>query len=226
MNILDNTGYATLVEHWGSDERVIESARMSTQASFKGWGNEDKPGDEKLLKYLYDNFHCTPFEMAGATFELRAPIFVARQIFRHRTASFNEESARYSEIEDKFYFPSIERLKHGGQAKKNKQSSGVELSDTAVDNALTVIVNASKNSYVYYETLIACGLARELARAVLPQNIYTRFRMQMTLRNWLHFLGLRMDEHTQWETRQYANAIHDELTKLFPRTLKLFDAKT
>src|SRR3990167_8524449 len=105
--VLDH-GYVELIEVWGSEERIIESARMSTNRGFNGW---DK--DEKLLRYLYENKHLTPFEQCGLTLEVQAPIFVVREWMRHRTQSYNELSGRYSEMPHLFYIPSIERLMNG-----------------------------------------------------------------------------------------------------------------
>jgi thymidylate synthase (FAD) len=102
--VLDH-GYVRLVESWGSDERVIEAARMSTQGGFRGW-----PDDEKLLRYLYTNGHMTPFEMAGAIIEVQAPIFVFREWHRHRTQSYNEASARYAPLPAVDYLPKLERV--------------------------------------------------------------------------------------------------------------------
>ena len=89
VNVLD-MGYVRLIESWGSDERIIESARMSTAKGFLGWGTPDAPGDEKLLKFLWDKQHATPFEMAGLVVEVKAPIVVFREWHRHRTQSYNE----------------------------------------------------------------------------------------------------------------------------------------
>src|SRR5690606_14996334 len=99
-----------LIEPWGSDQRIIESARMSTDGAFRGWGTPDEPGDEKLLKFLYENDHSTPFEMAGLTIEVQAPIFVFREWHRHRTQSYNELSARHTPLPDLYYMPSLERV--------------------------------------------------------------------------------------------------------------------
>src|ERR1044071_9645751 len=89
ISVLDS-GYVELVEVWGSDERIIESARMSTDKGFNGWGTDEKPGDEKLLRYLYEHKHMTPFEMGGMIIEVQAPIFIFREWHRHRTQSYNE----------------------------------------------------------------------------------------------------------------------------------------
>src|SRR6185503_21212421 len=120
IKVLDH-GYVKLIETWGSDERIIEAARMSTNKGFLGWGTEEKPGDEKLLKYLYEHKHHTPFEMAGMIIEVQAPIFVFREWHRHRTQSYNELSARYTPLPDVNYVPSLERISTMDQ--KNKQAS-------------------------------------------------------------------------------------------------------
>ena len=147
IELLDK-GYVRLIEHWGSDERIIESARMSTAKGFLGWGlrcasckqpfdswnqpqpshgcphckdsNTSEPGDERLLRFLWDNAHATPFEMAGLVVEVKAPIFVFREWHRHRTQSFNEMSARYVPLPNESYVPTVERLLVN--SKTNKQA--------------------------------------------------------------------------------------------------------
>lgn len=233
MELLDH-GYIKLVECWGSDERIIEAARMSTDKGFKGWGpipvgmseniQVTKPGDEKLLKYLYDNRHMTPFEMAGAIVEVQAPIFVFREWHRHRTQSYNELSARYTELPDLSYIPSIERIMAGAQASKNKQGSEAGLSATLADLMRGTFKEVSEQCREEYGWLLSQGLSRELARLVIPVNQYSRMRASANLRNWMAFLELRMADGAQWEIRQYANALHDILKEQFPRTLELFDA--
>jgi thymidylate synthase (FAD) len=224
VNLLDH-GYLNYIEHWGSDERIVESARQSTDGAFRGWGTPEKPGDEKLLRFLYENKHLSPFEMAGATIEVQAPIFVFREWHRHRTQSYNELSARYTEIEELFYVPSIERLMSGKQSRKNKQGS--ESGFSPMDSSLLQddIRIASESSFFTYRSLLDRGVAREIARLVLPVNTYSRMRASANLRNWLAFLSLRLDPAAQWEIRQYANAIHSILKGKFPRTMELFDGR-
>lgn len=238
-------GYVQLIETWGSDERIIEAARMSTQKGFEGWGPvsvrvpsklpsggetiEERPGDEKLLAYLWKNKHHTPFEMAGAIFEVQAPIFVFREWMRHRTASYNEMSARYAPLPDLNYIPSVERLmmNAGGSNKQAGTVSGVTpLSDAEEAQRFRMRLGKSySDAEEEYQTSLKLGVPKELARLVLPVGRYSRMRASANLRNWLGFLTLRMDPAAQWEIREYARVVHSLLSEHFPRTLKLFDAR-
>ena len=252
MQVLD-FGYVNLVETWGSDERIIEAARMSTDKGFQGWGerckkcgitqkafandfdgplwtgcinrtdHEWQSGDEKLLRYLWENKHMTPFEMAGMIIEIQAPIFVVREWQRHRTQSYNELSGRYTTLPDLYYIPSIERLMAGKQAIVNKQSSerGFDADEASVFQ--DYIGEAADIARGRYEQLLEWGVSRELARLVIPVNQYTRFRASANLRNWLAFLALRLDKSAQWEIRQFADVVAVIVKDAFPRTYTLFE---
>lgn len=268
VKVLDH-GYVKLVETWGSDERVIEAARMSTQQGFKGWGAEEEcdqcagdgteqrshgrgpgslckpcrgsgrrvntPGDEKLLKFLWDNRHTTPFEMAGAIFEVQAPIFVFREWHRHRMQSYNEASARYSPLPDVNYVPTIERLMGGPPGQpghpQNKQAGTAAGAQTLTEDAAKRFLKELNSTYAIcqddYETALATGIPKELARLMLPVGRYSRMRAQAVLLNWMRFAGLRSDMNpgAQWEIRQYANAVLDILDGVFPRTVALVREK-
>lgn len=221
MEVLDH-GYVEHVETWGSDERIIEAARMSTAKGFQGWGTPEQSGDEKLLRFLWEHKHATPFEMAGLVIEVQAPIFVFREWHRHRTQSYNELSARYTELPDLFYVPSLERLMASKQASANKQGSEAGLSDFKAGCAQAVIGAAQRDARKAYETLLLNGVAREVARVVIPVSQYSRMRASANLRNWLAFLTLRMAPNAQWEIRQYANAVGGVIAERFPRTWQLF----
>ena len=265
VKVLD-LGYVTLIPKgcWGSDELVIESARMSTNKGFEGWGpfsceacigvgytenplsdavfsdemcskcrgSGQLPGDEKLLKYLWDHHHTSPFEMAGATFEIYAPIFVIREWQRHRVQalheglSFNEMSGRYTELPDDYYTPSIERIKASKQSKTNKQGSAPAGEEGFSDHEALLIQerigDIPKDCRAVYELLLDQGVAREVARLVLPVSQYSRLRASANLWGWLHFLKLRLDTSAQWEMREYAKAVSDIIKELFPRTHTLF----
>ncbi len=166
--------------------------------------------------------------MAGATFEIQAPIFVFREWHRHRTQSYNELSARYTPIPDVNYVPSVERLLMGG-GHLTKQAG------TIAGAATLTQLDAERyraSLELIYETLeeayqggLRAGVPKELARLIVPVGRYSRMRASANLRNWLGFLTLRMDKAAQWEIRQYANAVHDVLVERFPRTLALFDER-
>lgn len=255
--VLDH-GFVKVVESWGSDERIIEAARMSTNKGFLGWGGgfrcskecglwamsapatNDVPcpscgegtivkhvGDEKLLRFLYENNHATPFEMAGAIIEVQAPIFVFREWHRHRTQSYNEMSARYTPLPDVNYVPTVERLMVNSKA--NKQAGAVagaaELTEVCAEAFRASLAESYENAEHVYQIALRNGVPKELARVHLPVGRYSRMRASANLRNWLGFLTLRMAPNAQFEIREYANAVHAALVPLFPRTMDLFDGK-
>jgi len=217
--ILDD-GYVALVESWGSDERIIEAARMSTGKGFEGWEK-----DEKLLAYLYNNKHSTPFEMAGMVIEVKAPIFVFREWHRHRTQSYNEMSARYIPLPDENYMPSIDRLMAGANTattNKQAQGTGAQLSEDAAAAWAQQLGALYAQAQGVYEAGIALGVPKELARLPVPVARYSRMRASTNLRNWLAFLTLRKAPAAQWEIRQYANAVGVLISEHFPHTWALF----
>ena len=219
QKVLDH-GYVGLVEYWGSDERVIESARMSTQKGFRGWGTAEAPGDEKLLRFLWENNHATPFEMAGLTVEIKAPIFVFREWHRHRTQSFNEMSARYIPIPNENYIPSLDRLLLTDG--KNKQAQGVHpLHEEAAEIWLSNLNNLYNLLESTYQAGLQAGVPKEIARVILPVGRYSIMRASANLRNWLAFLKLRCDPSAQWEIRQYANVVAELIKLHFPRTYEV-----
>jgi len=222
IELLDN-GYVQFVESWGSDQRIIESARMSTNKGFEGWEK-----DEKLLAYLYNNKHSTPFEMAGMIIEVKAPIFVFREWHRHRTQSYNEMSARYTPLPNENYNPELTRLMLGANtATTNKQAQGTgkELSESDALRWQHNLKALYAKSQIVYEQGIKLGIPKELARLPVPVARYSRMRASANLRNWLAFLTLRKAANAQWEIRQYADAVGVLIANQFPRTWKLFEAE-
>lgn len=223
IDVLDH-GYVRFVEDWGygdskiAEAGIIEAARQSTQGNFRGWEK-----DEKLLRFLWDNKHDSPFEFAGMTIEVQAPIFVFREWHRHRTQSYNEMSGRYTELPDLYYIPSIERLKNGKQGKKNKQGSEEGFSEVDAITHQSTIQAATTHARMCYEMMLKDGVSRELARLVIPVNQYSRMRAAANLRNWLAFMTLRMPPNVQWETKQYGWAVADITKDRFPQTYKLFE---
>lgn len=226
VNVLDH-GYVRLIETWGSDEGIIEAARMSTAKGFLGWGTSDAPGDEKLLRFLYENKHSTPFEMAGMTIEVQAPIFVFREWHRHRTQSFNEMSARYIPLPDVNYVPSVERLLIN--SKTNKQAGTIKGADELTEEGAARFRSSLLEIYAQaqdlYESALKMGVPKELARVHLPVGRYSRMRASANLRNWLAFLTLRMAPAAQWEIRMYANEVSALIASAFPRTYALFSSE-
>ena len=220
IKLLDH-GYLRFIESWGSDERIIEAARMSTDKGFQGW---DK--DMRLLSYLYDNKHSTPFEMAGIVIEVKAPIFVFREWQRHRTQSYNEMSGRYIPLPYEHYLPTIERIMEGANtATTNKQAQGVtdkKMTEASAVHAQLTLMNAYYATQRAYTELLALGVPKELAR--LPTNVarYSKMRASANLRNWLAFMTLRSDPSAQWEIRQYSDAMGQIVKELFPRTWSKF----
>jgi len=219
IDLLDH-GYVKFVEHWGSDERIIEAARMSTNKGFVNWDE-----DEKLLAYLHNNKHSTPFEMAGMVIEVKAPIFVFREWQRHRTQSYNEMSARYIQLPAENYTPSVERLMEGANTattNKQAQGNGKILTHDEAEEWLQVLEMSVNYSQYAYELGLKLGVPKELARLPVPVARYSRMRACANLRNWLAFLTLRQAPAAQWEIRQYADAVGELIAENFPRTWGLF----
>lgn len=211
VKILDK-GFVKLVEAMGGDQGIVDAARVSYGGTSKG-----EEQDKKLIDYLMRHSHMTPFEHSVFKFHINCPIFVARQWFRHRMASYNEISARYVEVKDEFYIPSAWRA----QDVKNKQSS---VAAPALDHkALTEKFQAQiQSSLSVYREMIAAGVAREMARMVLPVNLYTQFYWTVNARSLMNFISLRADVHAQWEIQQYAEALAQVFAEKMPWTYDAF----
>lgn len=202
---------------WGpGDQRVVDAARVS----ISGHAVRPTSDNEKLLRYLLANAHTTPFETVRFTFDVKLPIFIARQWIRYRTGSFNEMSARYGVLPSEFYVPALDRMQ--AQAKSNKQGSGKVLEPAVAAWCEDQIRTEAALAYKTYEALLQRGLARELARMVLPLNIYTRWMWTTDLHNLMHFLQQRLHTHAQHEIRVYAEAILELIQPLAPCTVKIF----
>lgn len=263
--ILDH-GYLKLVNRMGSDEEIIEDARMSTAKGFLGWGprrdgkchacdghgglryepglltsvcdvckgdgKTDVPGDEKLLRYLRENRHTTPFEGCVLKVELQAPIMVFREWHRHRTQSYSEMSARYTPLPDLNYVPTVERLLLN--SKTNRQAGTIkdadELTEEGARDHRQELIEEWGRQQALYEKALKRGVPKELARLHLGVGRYSRMRATANLKNWLDFMTLRSDftesgKKAQWEIRQYANAVGELIAQSFPRTWQLFTQK-
>jgi thymidylate synthase (FAD) len=211
IKVLDH-GFVRLVETMGGDAGVVEAARVSYAGTSKG---EEK--DRKLITYLLQHQHMTPFEHAVFKFHVKCPIFVARQWFRHRFAAYNEISYRYTEIKDDFYVPSVWRV----QDIKNKQGSvtAPTLDNAALTRSLKESIDKAKAAY---SEMLKAGVAREMARMVLPVNLYTEFYWTVNSRSLMNFLSLRADTHAQWEIQQFAEALAETFSAKMPWTYSAF----
>lgn len=225
--VLDH-GYVEKVETWGSDEQVIRSARMSTDKGFLGWGTAEPPGDEKLLRFLWEKKHSTPFEFGGLTIETQAPLIVFREWHRHRVPfGYSELSARYTPMPDLHYRPTVERIVGGAAtAGKNRQAraaSDVVVDDAGAESWLQALDDLYAHSQSVYDLGLSLGVPKEVARLGVTVGRYSRMQATGNLRGWLAFLALRTAKDAQYEIRMYAHAVHDILRDAFPRTLALFD---
>ncbi len=272
-SVLDH-GYLRVKDTWGSDEEIVETARMSVDKGFLGWepgpcpscagtgharhslggvlesvhvptptagecpdcdGKGTHPGDAKLLKYLYEHKHSTPFEAAGLTIEVQAPLMVFREWHRHRVPfGYSEMSARYVKMPNLHYVPSVERIIASSRKSKNRQAGGsgmIQLpggimggEEGAAREIQQLIRSEQARIFNFYEELISFGVAKEVARLDTPVSRYSRMRATGNLRGWLGFLTLRMDPHAQFEIRQFAWCVADAIATAFPRTYELFFA--
>lgn len=213
-NILDH-GFVELHDVMGNDQTICESARVS-------FANEGKittsMEDFQLLDYLIRNDHGSPLEMVEFRFKLKIPLFLARQVHRHRTFSINEYSGRYTELDPDFFTPESFPL----QSKNNKQGRSEELhpdSDRLVDSYR----RGMQDSHGLYHATVASGVAKELARINLPLSTYTVFFWKGDLRNLLNFLRLRLHPHAQAEARVLSKAILDLIRPYVPLTISAWE---
>ncbi len=246
-------GYIQLVDAWGSDRAIIEAARQSTDKGFQGWGEtcaecgwakgDDhevgcsrperyKPGDEKLLKFLWTHKHSTPFEFGGLSIEVQAPIMTFREWHRHRVPfGYSELSARYSPMPDLNYVPTLERLM-GAAAKagRNKQAGTAagakELTETRARIWLQELEHFYKVAEEHYQNGLKWGVPKELARIVVPVGRFSRMRATGNLRGWLGFCSLRCAPDAQEEIRVFAEQVLGFIGQRFPRTAEVVNSPT
>ncbi len=225
IKVLDK-GFIRVVDYMGNDSSIVQAARVSY-----GKGTKKKSLDEGLIRYLLRHKHSTPFEMCEIKLHVKLPIFIARQWIRHRTANVNEYSARYSILEDEFYIPKIANL--AKQSVSNKQGRGNELDSELAKKIIKILKKDSKRNYNNYLWMLneegyeehdntRDSLSRELARINLTLNTYTQWYWKVDLHNFMHFLSLRADSHSQLEIRAYADILLDLLKKWVPITFKAF----
>ncbi len=198
-----------------ADSAIVQSARVSY-----GQGTKMVSEDRGLVRYLMRHRHSTPFEMVEFKFHIAMPIFIARQWIRHRTANVNEYSARYSIMPDRFYRPDIDNVRK--QSKTNRQGGEGPIDAGTAEDFLKLLENAEAN-YQRYLELTEKGVARELARAVLPVSVYTEWYWKCDLHNIFHFLSLRMDPHAQIEIQDYAKAMYELIKPIVPVACEAFE---
>ena len=215
VKVLDK-GFCRLVDQMGDDNRIVQSARVSY-----GQGTKTPSEDRDLIRYLMRMEHTSPFEQVIFVFHMKLPIFVARQIVRHRTSRLNEVSYRYSEAPEEYYIPERENIKK--QSKKNKQGGGEVMDPDAADFIINEMNKTVEDCFDTYNWMLEEGISREMARTCLPVSVYTEWYFQMDLRNLFGFLKLRLDEHAQYETRQYAKAIYELIKPLVPVACEAFE---
>lgn len=238
--------YSARLEH-DYEVGIIEAARQSTQGGFRGWdpapcdcdapmphmSGKDfhssacasirNPGDRRLLAFLYDKRHSTPFEFAGMTIEVRAPISVFREWHRHRTESYSEASARYAPLPALDYVPTVKRCVEGSEMTENKQAGSVggrRVTPADADGWLLELAYHQKALEGLYQRGLAMGIPKELARGSMTVFRYSQMRATANLRNWLAFMTLRTDPAAQWEIRQYANQVAAIIREVFPETYR------
>ena len=208
-----NHGLVRLVEHMGSDLSIVRNARVSYDAEWRA--GEDEGKDAKLINYLVKNGHTSPLEAVNFTFEIKAPIFVLRQWHRHRTWSYNEVSARYTELPEEFYIPEVSQITT--QSSSNKQMR-TNVQHPLATNVQQSIHSACEGAFASYKLLLENGVPRELARGVLPLNTYSHMFATVDAMNLFKFLKLRLHEHSQYEIRVYAQAMLDLVEPIIPVT--------
>lgn len=215
-DVLDH-GQVLLIDSMASDQKVVGSARVSTGKGPE-YTSKGLEADSGLIKFLMENGHGTPFEHSVFQFFVKAPIFVVREWQRHRVASYNEQSGRYSEFKPEFYVPDHVRVPDP----KNRQGAvRVEGKDYSA-TMLQVMAHSAADSFAAYDLLLRGGMAREMARMVLPLNMYTSFWFTINARSLMNFLMLRGAEAAQWEIRMFELELEKIFGELMPITHEWF----
>ena len=222
-------GFIRVVDYMGDDQAVVQAARVSY-----GKGTTRVSEDRGLIRYLMRHRHSTPFEMCEIKLHVKLPMFIARQWIRHRTASINEYSARYSVLDKEFYIPAAKDL--AVQSSSNRQGRGEVLSEKNSKEALDMLKRDAEKCFDTYEYLLneksngeiidenREGLARELARINLTLNTYTQWYWKTNLHNLMNFIYLRADSHAQYEIRVYADIIYEIMKAWVPITAEAFNS--
>jgi len=207
-------GFVKLLEVMGDDDEVVNAARISY-----GKGTKKFSETRNLIRYLMRHKHTSPFEMCEVKFHLKLPIFIMRQLVRHRTANINEYSGRYSEMSDEFYIPEDDYIQK--QSKTNNQGRGEESEEKGL---VKFEMNRSADgAYHAYQHMLNYDIARELARTVLPVSNYTECIWKIDLHNFFHMVQLRSDSHAQKEIQDFSNAMYSLVEPHFPICCEAFE---
>lgn len=212
IKILDK-GFVRFIEMLGDDMSAVQAARVSY-----GKGLTNIKRDRKLLFYLIEHDHHTPFEHIVFKFHVKTPIFVMRQWIRHRISSVNERSGRYTEFNEEWYIP--EKIRTDDNI--NLQGSNFSSDEKLNSDGVKKIEESIERSFEEYRKLREMGVAKELARIVLPVSMYTEFYWTLNVRSLMNFLNLRADGHAQFEIREYAKAIAKIFEEKCPNTYEAF----
>ncbi|MCL4541463.1 MAG: FAD-dependent thymidylate synthase [Chloroflexi bacterium] len=212
-----NAGFVRLIDFMGDDAAIIAAARVSY-----GAGTRSIRTHRGLIRYLMRNRHTSPFEMVELKFHIKAPIFVERQWFRHRTASINSISQRYSEMREEFFIPEPYAIRPQSETNRQGRAEEPMLQETA-QWAIEQWQKVNHETYSLYHQLLEVGMSRELARIDLPLSLYTEWYWKINLHNCLHFLSLRLDPHAQEEIRDYAQVIARCVRAIAPITYEAFE---
>ncbi len=235
--VLDH-GFVILVDYMGSDAAIAEAARQS----LAGENTRKVSDDRALIRYLMSHLHTSPLEMVELKFHCAMPIFVARQWIRHRTANVNEQSGRYGEMPELTYVPEAEQIAY--QSPVNKQGRGGLASSEVAAVVQEMLRESNATAFSDYHEFLGHsgdssrmlmdhskaaseianngGISREVARINLPLSTYTQWYWKLDLHNLLHFLFLRLDEHAQWEIRQYAKVMAEMVEAVCPIAWEAF----
>lgn len=231
QKVLDK-GEIELIDYIGTEEQMVGIARISHGRILP---HTDEAAAARLINYFVRNKHTSPLEFIETTWRWKLPIFVARQVIRHRTANVNEQSGRHSELGADLYVPEYDRVL--AQSKDNKQGSvtskdlvrepGSFQSDGLPEevrfNFIDALTEIEIRSKKVYGDFLRKGIAKELARIHLPVGVYTNWVWKMDLHNLFHFIGLRMDPHAQYEVQVYAEAMYRVLKDAFPLCCQAFE---
>ncbi len=213
---LHGHGHVALEAMLGDELSIVNNARVSFDQESDEFGDSERG----LLKFLMRNRHGSPWEAVVTRWDIKAPLFVVREFQRHRIASYNEQSARYSEIPEHYFVP--DRIR--SQVGKPGHYTFEDTEDEGFNQEMRDLIDVSQRSCFYaYRKLLDAGVAKEQARVVLPVGFFTRMKVTINLRSLFNFLSLRNHEHAQQEIREIAAAMEMMMAEQMPYVMDLFN---